>query len=55
MSLGGTVHSVSDSDGCVYDKEGINEEKLAFIKELKNERRGRIAELADEFDLVYEE
>ncbi|MDX1479221.1 MAG: NADP-specific glutamate dehydrogenase [Saprospiraceae bacterium] len=55
LQLGGTVHSVSDSDGCVYDKEGINEEKLAFIKELKNERRGRIAELADEFDLVYEE
>jgi glutamate dehydrogenase (NADP+) len=47
---GGTPITVSDSDGFIYDGEGIDEEKLKFIKELKNEKRGRIKEYADEFD-----
>jgi glutamate dehydrogenase (NADP+) len=50
--LGGKVVSVSDSSGFVYDGAGINEEKLAFIKELKNIKRGRISEYAKEYDGV---
>jgi len=53
LDLGGTVHSVSDSSGCVYDKEGINRKKLAYIMDLKNNRRGRIKEYADEYGLIY--
>jgi len=53
LQLGGSVHSLSDSVGTVYDKEGINEEKLEWVKDLKNNRRGRIKEFADEFDLLY--
>ncbi len=54
LDLGGTVHTVSDSSGCVYDAEGIDRKKLEWIKDLKNNRRGRIKEFADEFGLVYE-
>lgn len=43
------VVSVSDSGGSIYDKDGIDEEKLDFIKELKNVKRGRISEYADKF------
>ena len=53
LDLGGTAHSVSDSSGFVYDKDGIDREKLEFIKSLKNERRGRIREFADEYGLLY--
>lgn len=53
LDLGGSIHAVSDSGGSVFDKEGINREKLEFIKQVKNERRGRISEFADEFGLVY--
>jgi glutamate dehydrogenase/leucine dehydrogenase len=53
LDLGGSVHSVSDSSGSVYDKNGITREKLAFIKELKNERKGRIKEYADQYNLIY--
>ncbi|WP_421891985.1 NADP-specific glutamate dehydrogenase [Marinoscillum sp.] len=49
LELGAKPVTVSDSGGCIYDKEGFNEEKLAFIKELKNEKRGRISEYADHF------
>ncbi|MEM9821056.1 MAG: Glu/Leu/Phe/Val dehydrogenase dimerization domain-containing protein, partial [Bacteroidota bacterium] len=42
LHLGGSVHSLSDSSGAIYDKEGITAEKLAWIKDLKNNRRGRI-------------
>ncbi len=55
LDLGASVHAVSDSSGCVFDEEGLNEEKLAYIKDLKNNRRGRIKELAEEFDLKYVE
>ena len=53
--LGGKVVTLSDSSGYIYDPEGINEEKLAFISELKNVRRGRISEYADKYDCEYHE
>ncbi len=49
LDLGGTPVSMSDSLGSVYDKDGITREKLDWIMELKNFRRGRIYEYADEF------
>jgi glutamate dehydrogenase (NADP+) len=49
IQQGGKVITLSDSSGSVLDKEGINEEKLAFIMDLKNNRRGRIKEYADKF------
>ncbi len=55
LELGGTVHSMSDSSGTVYDKDGINTEKLEWIKDLKNNRRGRIKEYAEAFNLIYME
>jgi len=48
--LGATVVSVSDSSGMIHDPNGINMEKLEFIKDLKNNRRGRIGEYAEHFD-----
>jgi glutamate dehydrogenase (NADP+) len=42
--FGGKVVTMSDSGGYIYDEEGINEEKLAYVMEIKNERRGRIKE-----------
>lgn len=53
LQLGGTVHAISDSSGTVFDEAGIDEEKLEWIKQLKNERRGRIEEYAQTFDLDY--
>ncbi len=47
--LGAKVISLSDSAGSIIDPAGIDEEKLAFIKELKNVKRGRIKEYADKF------
>ncbi len=47
--LGGKVVTASDSDGYIYDAAGITAEKLAFIMELKNVKRGRIKEYADKF------
>jgi len=47
--LGGKCITLSDSAGTIVDKEGINEEKLAFVMDLKNVRRGRIREYADKF------
>ena len=49
IHLGARVVSMSDSDGVIYDPDGINEEKLAFIFELKNVRRGRIRDYAGHF------
>jgi glutamate dehydrogenase (NADP+) len=48
-SLGAKAVTASDSGGFIYDEEGINREKLAFIIDLKNVRRGRISEYADKF------
>ena len=42
--LGAKVVTLSDSSGYILDKEGIDEDKLAFVMELKNEKRGRISE-----------
>ena len=47
--LGGKVVTLSDSDGFIYDPDGIDEGKLAWVKELKEVRRGRIKEYADHF------
>ena len=49
LHLGAKVVTASDSSGYVYDKDGITQEKLEFIKDLKNNRRGRISEYADKF------
>ncbi len=53
IELGGKVVTVSDSDGYVYDPDGIDREKLDFIMELKNVERGRISEYAQEYGLKY--
>ncbi|WP_108868024.1 NADP-specific glutamate dehydrogenase [Aquimarina aquimarini] len=47
--LGGKVVTLSDSSGYIYDKDGIDEDKLAFVMELKNIKRGRISEYADKY------
>lgn len=47
--LGGIAVTASDSSGFIYDEEGIDKNKLEFLKDLKNNRRGRIKEYADEF------
>jgi glutamate dehydrogenase (NADP+) len=51
--LGAKAVSLSDSNGTIYDPDGINAEKLAFVLELKNVRRGRIKEYADKFGVEY--
>ena len=49
MEFGGKVITMSDSGGYIYDSEGISAEKLAFIMELKNVKRGRISEYVDKY------
>ncbi len=49
LDLGGKVVTVSDSGGYVFDGDGIDREKLAFIMELKNVKRGRISEYAEKY------
>lgn len=49
IQLGAKVVTTSDSSGYVYDEAGITQEKLEFIKDLKNSRRGRISEYAVKF------
>ena len=51
--LGGKVLTLSDSNGYIYDKDGIDAEKLAFIMELKNVKRGRISEYAEKYKCEY--
>ncbi|WP_372371391.1 NADP-specific glutamate dehydrogenase [Candidatus Uabimicrobium sp. HlEnr_7] len=53
LHLGAKPVSMSDSGGSIYDENGITEEKLAFIKDLKNNRRGRIKEYADKYGCQY--
>jgi glutamate dehydrogenase (NADP+) len=53
--LGGKVVSLSDSSGTIHDPDGINDEKLAFVMELKNVKRGRIKEYADKYKCEYRE
>jgi glutamate dehydrogenase (NADP+) len=49
LDLGARPVTLSDSDGYIYDEAGIDRDKLAFVLELKNERRGRIAEYAEKY------
>lgn len=49
IELGGKVITFSDSGGYILDQEGINSEKLAYVMELKNEKRGRIKEYVDQY------
>jgi glutamate dehydrogenase/leucine dehydrogenase len=51
--LGATVVSLSDSDGCVYDPEGISGEKFKYVLELKQVQRGRIREYAEKYNVEY--
>jgi len=53
IEIGAKVVTVSDSEGFVYDPAGINVEKLNYILELKNERRGRISDFAGKFNLEF--
>jgi len=55
IELGGKVVSFSDSSGTIYDPEGIDKEKLSYVMELKNIKRGRIKEYADKFNCQYME
>jgi glutamate dehydrogenase (NADP+) len=49
IQFGAKVVTFSDSSGYVYDPDGVNHEKLEFLKELKNVRRGRIREFAERY------
>jgi len=53
IECGAKPVTMSDSSGLIYDKNGITEEKLAFIKSIKNVRRGRISEYAKKFRAKY--
>lgn len=53
IQMGGIPLTASDSNGYIYDPEGITLEKLDFIKDLKNIRRGRIKEYADQYNVAY--
>ena len=49
LDLGAKTVTLSDSDGMIYDADGIDREKLAFVLDLKNNRRGRIKEYAAKY------
>ena len=49
IELGAKVLTLSDSGGYIYDEAGIDSEKLAFVMDLKNNRRGRISEYVDQY------
>ena len=51
--LGAKVVSLSDSEGSIYDAKGIDPDKLAFVMDLKNVRRGRIKEYAERYDCQF--
>jgi glutamate dehydrogenase (NADP+) len=51
--LGAKAVSLSDSNGTIHDPDGINPEKLAYVLDLKNIKRGRIKEYADKFGVEY--
>jgi len=50
--MGGKVITASDSDGFIIDEAGVTKDKLEFLKDLKNNRRGRISEYAEKFKNV---
>jgi glutamate dehydrogenase (NADP+) len=49
IQIGGKVVTLSDSGGYIHDKDGITEEKLAFVMDLKNNKRGRISEYTNKY------
>jgi glutamate dehydrogenase (NADP+) len=49
IQMGGKVVTLSDSGGYIHDKDGITAEKLAFVMDLKNNKRGRISEYVDKY------
>lgn len=54
LDLGATAVTLSDSSGYIYDEAGIDRDKLAWVKEIKNQRRGRLSEYLDKFpDAVF--
>lgn len=53
IELGGKVVTLSDSNGSIYDPDGIDTEKLEYIMHLKNVERGRIKEYAAKYDVEY--
>jgi glutamate dehydrogenase (NADP+) len=53
MELGGKVVSLSDSSGAVYIPDGLTKEQWEYVMDLKNVRRGRIKELADDYNFEY--
>ena len=55
LQLGATPLTLSDSNGYIYDPEGITFEKLEYVKELKNVQRGRIKEYAEKYGCKYVE
>jgi glutamate dehydrogenase (NADP+) len=55
IELGARPVTLSDSSGFIFDPAGIDADKLAWVKELKEKRRGRIAEYADEFKVGFHE
>lgn len=55
LDLGGKPVTVSDSSGYIYDPEGIDRDKLEYIMELKNVKRGRIKEYAEKYGCKYVE
>lgn len=55
LELGGKVVTLSDSNGFIYDKDGITRDKLEYVMYLKNVKRGRIKEYADKYNAEYYE
>lgn len=55
LQLGGKVQTLSDSKGFIYDKNGINAEKLNYLHDLKTVRRGPLKEFAEKFGVEYHE
>ena len=53
LAFGGIPITASDSDGFIYDPKGIDAQKLAYLMDLKNKKRGRIIEYAEEFGCQY--
>ena len=53
LELGGKVVTLSDSSGSIYDKDGLDSEKLEFVMDLKNVKRGRIKEYAEKYGADY--
>ena len=51
--LGAKVVTMSDSSGTIHDPDGINSEKLNWVMDLKNNKRGRISKYAEEFKVKY--